>query len=335
VEVDGKGDTVRAAVVGILISIISIIVIFKLTETGFTWAIISQADLSMLLLAFFLHFLFWLFWAVRLKLLASFLSQKIPFGYALEATIASTFLAAITPSSAGGEPLRIKMLVDKGASVGSATAIVLAERLLDAIFFVSALPVFLLISGFSTKFGFEVCLVFFAFLVVFMVFLYLLLNKPERIDRFTSRLYSVFKRFLSEDKAERAYNYIKSEIWKFRDAVVELAKNSTKQLAIVMFITFLIWISEFLVPSAILVGLMEDPAILLSVTSQLILVILSLIPITPGSSGIAEMGMWTLYSKFVPRHVLGVLVALWRMITYYSNIVVGFVVNLKLIKSKI
>lgn len=334
-EVNGEGGTVRAAVIGILISILMIVAIFKLTETGFTWTMISQADLSMLLVAFFLHFLFWFFWAVRLKLLSSFLGQRIPFVYALEATIASTFLAAITPSSAGGEPLRIKMLVDKGASVGSATAIVLAERLFDAIFFVSALPVFLLISGFSTRFGFEVCFVFLMFLVGFMLFLYFLLNKPERVDRFTDKLYSVLRRFLSEDKAEKAYRYIKNEMWKFRDAVVELTKNSINQLAIVMFLTFLIWISEFLVPSAILLGLNEDPAILLSVTSQLILVILSLIPITPGSSGIAEAGMGYLYSKFVPQHALGVLVALWRIITYYTNIVIGFIVNMKIIKNKI
>jgi len=326
---------VRAAVIGILISILMIVAIFKLTETGFTWTMLSQADLSMLLVAFFLHFLFWFFWAVRLKLLSSFLGQRIPFGYALEATIASTFLAAITPSSAGGEPLRIKMLVDKGASVGSATAIVLAERLFDAIFFVSALPVFLLISGFSTRFGFEVCFVFLMFLVGFMLFLYFLLNKPERVDRFTDKLHSVFKKFLNEDRAEKAYRYIKKEMWKFRDAVVELAKNSINQLAIVMFLTFLIWISEFLVPSAILLGLNEDPAILLSVTSQLILVILSLIPITPGSSGIAEAGMGYLYSKFVPQHALGVLVALWRLITYYTNIVIGFIVNMKIMKNKI
>ena len=158
---------------GILISIASILVIFKLTETNLTWSAISEAKRELLLLAFILHALFWLFWAVRLKLLFSFLNHKISVAYALDATLASMFLAAITPSSAGGEPVRVKMLVDKGASVGSASAVILVERLLDAIFYIAGLAFFMVLSGFSLKFGLEVGMVFFASLVIFIALLYM------------------------------------------------------------------------------------------------------------------------------------------------------------------
>jgi len=98
--------------------------------------------------------------------------------------------------------------------------------------------------------------------------------------------------------------------------------------------TALIWFPEFLVPSAVLLALNQDPAFLLSITAQFILVIVSLVPLTPGSSGIAEAGMVYLYSKFVPQSVLGILVAIWRFITYYTNLFVGLIVNVKLLKSK-
>ena len=112
-----------------------------------------------------------------------------------------------------------------------------------------------------------------------------------------------------------------------------MAKNNKRLLPTIV-LTALIWFSEFLVPSIILIALNQDPFYLLSITSQLILVILSLLPLTPGSSGIAEAGMGYLYSKFIPHHVLGVLVALWRLVTYYSNILAGLIA-IKVIKSSI
>ena len=66
-----------------------------------------------------------------------------------------------------------------------------------------------------------------------------------------------------------------------------------------------------------------DPKFLLSITSQIILAIIAILPLTPGGSGVAELSMSYLYSMFVPPTLLGPLVILWRVVTYFSNIVVG------------
>ncbi len=331
-ESDKKSSTVKPMLIGLILSIITIVVIFKLTETKVTWKIIFQADWRFLLLATFLHFLFWFFWGVRLKQLTSLLRADIPLGYALEISIASTFLAAITPSSAGGEPLRIKMLSDR-IPLGSATAVVLAERILDAIFFVVALIFFLIISGFATKFGFEVGVIFAVCLIGFLLFLYLIVKDERNITRLSNWIYSRLKRF-GEEKAFRIANRVKEESLMFRRALVDMLKNPANKITLSFIYTALIWFPEFLVPSIVLLALNQNPAFLLSITAQFILVIISLIPLTPGSSGIAEAGMVYLYSKFVPQSVLGVLVAIWRFITYYTNLFVGLIVNVKLLKSK-
>ena len=88
-------------------------------------------------------------------------------------------------------------------------------------------------------------------------------------------------------------------------------------------LTALIWMCDFLVPSALLVGMGADPKFLLSITSQIILAIIAILPLTPGGSGVAELSMSYLYSMFVPPLLLGPLVILWRVSTYFSNIVVG------------
>ncbi|MEM2086719.1 MAG: flippase-like domain-containing protein, partial [Archaeoglobaceae archaeon] len=55
----------------------------------------------------------------------------------------------------------------------------------------------------------------------------------------------------------------------------------------------------------------------------LIIVVISLIPLTPGSSGIAETSMAYLYSNFVDLSILGSLVAIWRLITYHMTIILS------------
>ncbi|RZN42453.1 MAG: flippase-like domain-containing protein [Methanophagales archaeon ANME-1-THS] len=319
---------------GVLISLASILLIFKLTETSVTWSVIQQANPELLVLAFLLHALFWLFWAVRLRLLFSFLNHRISLGYAFDTTLASMFLAAITPSSAGGEPVRVKMLVDKGATIGSASAVILAERLLDAIFFIAALAIFTFLSGFSTKFGLKVGMVFFVSLVIFIAFLYLGIKKPERTDAVVDKCYPALKKVLKEEKAERVCEYIKKELRLFSDALLQLANNSFSRIIAVILLTAAVWLSEFLVPSAVLMAFNQSPFVLYSITAQLIIVIVSLVPLTPGSSGIAEASMFYLYARFVTAHTVGVLVGVWRAFTYFSNLLVGFIITAKVLKTR-
>lgn len=101
-----------------------------------------------------------------------------------------------------------------------------------------------------------------------------------------------------------------------------------------MSLTVALWTVGFMIPSAILLALGSNPFFLLSYTSQLIIVVVSLIPLTPGSSGIAEASMAYLYSKFVSNGILGILVGIWRFVTYILNIVIGLFVNIRILKSR-
>jgi hypothetical protein len=329
----GKSGLKRAALLGIIISLLTIIVIFKFTETHLTWKVIYEVDIRFLMLAFLFHSLFWIFWAIRLKKLSEFLGIQITLSYAFKTTLASGFLAAITPSSAGGEPLRVKMLNDSGISFGASSAIVLAERLLDAIFFISALPVMIFISDFSSRFGIYAGVVFTLFFVGFMFFMYLTFKDPENVEKISAKISSFIARF-SRSRGDRISSIINRELMLFRDASVELATVSKYQFSLLFILTALIWIFEFLVPSAILLAMKTSPHWTESLTSQLFLVIISLVPLTPGSSGIAEAGMLYFYSLFVEKVYIGSLVGLWRVITYYSNLIVGLIVNVMVLKSR-
>ena len=55
-------------------------------------------------------------------------------------------------------------------------------------------------------------------------------------------------------------------------------------------------------------------------------------PLTPGSSGVAELAATSLFSVFMPASILGIAVLAWRAFTFYVNILVGGFVSLRLLK---
>ena len=311
-----RDERIKAVLLATFISLASIIIILKYTNANVSWQMISQVDGRFLILGFILHVSSWFFYSIRLKLLTSMAGHQISFRLSLKTTLASNFVASITPSSAGGEPVRIKMLADDGMSYGSATAVAVGERLMDSVFFVAALALFLMASGFFTGFGLEIGAIFLVILVLFLTFLWQLVVRPERI----SRLLEWIKKKTGNRPIVLS---IEREVWLFRDAGIQLAGEILHRMPVMAAVTTLIWMCDFLVPSALLVGMGAKPNFLLSITAQIILAIIGLLPLTPGGSGVAELSMSYLYSMFVSPVLLVPLVVLWRLITYFFNIVVG------------
>lgn len=234
---------------------------------------------------------------------------------AIEITLNSMFLAAITPSSAGGEPLRIKMLSDSGMALGKSTFVVITERVLDSLFFILALPTFLIFTGFASELGSRVAIIFIIIFIFFIYFLYTILRDENSIQKFSKLANKILKKQKLADRLE-------IEMKNFREGSLKLLSDPL-YLTMLFTITALMWSACFVIPSLILLSFNQDPCILLSYTSQLIIIVISLIPLTPGSSGVAETSMAYLYSNFVDLSILGSLVALWRLITYHLNIIFG------------
>ena len=84
--------------------------------------------------------------------------------------------------------------------------------------------------------------------------------------------------------------------------------------------------------SLILVGLGQPPLILESFVIQLILAILMMMPLTPGSSGIAEVGATSMYALFIPASIVGIFVVIWRVVLYYFNIALGILSSIIIVR---
>jgi hypothetical protein len=99
-----------------------------------------------------------------------------------------------------------------------------------------------------------------------------------------------------------------------------------------MVFTLLYWVSEIVTASLILMGLGQPPLFFESFVIQLILAILMMLPLTPGSSGIAEVGATSMYALFLPSAIVGVFVVVWRIVLYYFNIALGIMSSLIIVR---
>ena len=97
-------------------------------------------------------------------------------------------------------------------------------------------------------------------------------------------------------------------------------------------LTTVYWVFEFLIASFILIAIGSKPFFIESFIVQLIIAIIMMVPLTPGSSGVAEISATSLYGLFVPSSIVGVFVLLWRLILYYFNIFVGVLASVLIVR---
>lgn len=320
------------------ISLVSALLIILLTTNKETIEAIREIRPEYILLAAGIRLLSFVISAKRTKYLCRALGYRIRTRYSLLNILTGVFLAALTPSSVGGEPVRI-LLLKRNASVpvGKGTAVVFMERFLDAAVIVGALlPSLFIISQYTSSKGasfpeLEVLLLAAAFVLIVVIGLciYTILN-PEKGKRLAHGLIGVLKRCAGRryrDKIEKAESTVDAEIDIFCTSFRIFTTTGKVSLAVGFLATVAEWTLYFMILWAILLGFNYEgsfaSAVLLMFAVQIVLTVIMIIPATPGASGISELGAFALFSLFVPSPILGVVVITWRAVTYYVNLIAG------------
>jgi hypothetical protein len=297
----------------------------------------KEVKTEYLLLAVALHSFSYVIWGARTKLMSNALGYKTKLISCIEIVTSSTFVAALTPSSVGGEPLRVHLLYKENLPVGRASAVVLGERVMDAILMLTFAPFALYIfrdvmqdSRIDTIFA--IGQIFMATILVLLIYT---IWKPEKTKSGMTYIANKITGILgkkSKDKHYKLIERIDHELEQFHESLVTFLKDGRRGLLYGAGCTALFWIVEFTMLPVILLGLNQEPQLLLVYASQVLLILLIVIPATPGSSGIAELGATTLFSVFVPSSILGIIVVAWRALTFYMNLVVGGIISFKILK---
>ncbi|MEF8847593.1 MAG: flippase-like domain-containing protein, partial [Candidatus Thermoplasmatota archaeon] len=128
---EGEKNLKIPIVLSIILSFSIIIVILYFTIDVRTFEYLSEINVryEFFLLAVLVNLVYWTIWGARQKVLSNSLEPNadITLKKSTKIVIANLFLANITPSMAGGEPVRIYLLNKNGLNIGSATASALSE----------------------------------------------------------------------------------------------------------------------------------------------------------------------------------------------------------------
>ena len=338
---ENKPKTIKLSIIISLflsISIILLILFFTVDAKTFEYLSIHNIRYEFFFAAIFINILYWVLWGARLRILCNKINKEINIGL-LDSTkivIASLFLANITPSMAGGEPVRIYLLNKKGLSFGTATASVLGERLLDAIFLIFCFPLaFIVFKGYietgPLSFGLTIALI--VFILVILLFIYALKN-PKKTKSFLIFL-SDKLRILSKKKNNKSeiVDRINKEVDDFHKSIEFFISEGKPEFIKAGILTAVFWITGWMTPVLILIGLGIKPNLIEVFAAQILLIIIVMIPTTPGGTGVTEGGVAALYNVFIDSSLVGVFVLFYRFITYYIGLIVGAIFQYKIFKS--
>ena len=340
---DNKQKTVKLPlIISLAISIAIIILILYFTIDANTLKKITETPIryEFFIIAILLNILYWILWAARLRVLSNAMQKDLNLSLwkSTKIVIANLFLASITPSMAGGEPVRIYLLNKEGMSFGGATGAVFGERLVDAIFILILVPIaFFIFHGIKDLgiIGFGLLIGVFIFILLLILFIYAIL-RPNRIKSFLIYLNKKLSRFSKKKQSEsKIVNRINREVDNFRGSIICFA-GERKALFKASILTILFWSTGFMIPSMILMRLRLPPFFIESYAAQVLLLVIIMMPTSPGSAGIAEAGVFGLYGVLIgtsPESLIFVFIILYRFITYYMNLIAGAIFQYRIFKS--
>lgn len=336
-----KPKTMKLSIILSLILSISIIVLilyFTIDAKTFEYLSTHQIRYEFFFAAMGINVIYWTLWGARLKILSNAIDKNVNISLweSTKIVIANLFLANITPSMAGGEPVRIYLLNKDGLSIGGATASVLGERLLDAIFLLICVPFALFVFGKyidtgPLRIGLTIAIVLFILAVV--AFVYTLKN-PKKTKSFLIFLSNKLSRFSRRKDSENTIiDRINSEVDNFHDSMVFFLSDGKKAFIKAGILTAVFWITGWMIPPLILMGLGLEPFIIESCAIQVLLIIIVMMPTTPGSAGVTEGSTAALYSVLIGSSLIGVFVLLFRFITYHMGLIAGAIFQYRIFKS--
>lgn len=220
------------------------------------------------------------------------------------------------------------MFTKNGIPLAKATMIATIRSIIKSIIFFIATPLLFFYFKDSLE-EYEVLswLLLFAamFFSLLSVFIFILIVKnPQKIRTIFKwfRNISFLKRYLSKPDVEERFEWLMEQVLQFNKSF-QLLLQHPKEMFLTFLYTAIYWFLFFLIAPLLLLAMgIELDYVLVIIIQVLIFFVLPFLP-TPGGSGAAELGFVSLFSFFVPEHLLGIYVGGWRLFTFYINILIG------------
>lgn len=269
---------------------------------------------------------------LRLRILSD---RQLSWKQSFQLTFLWEFASAISPGIVGGTAAAFVLLAQENIKAGRSTAIVLSTSFLDVLFYVITVPILILFTGLTNHIpeinvndgvmDRQLLLTYFVvayiILLVWAVLVYIgLFHHPKSIKKLIVRLFSLpgLKRWKQEARGWGDDLIIAS---------LEYRKKGIKFWLAAYGATFFSWVARFAAVNFIILAFSFTSMHGEIFIRQLIMWCILLLPITPGASILAETVFASFLGPFFPNFSLAKVGAvLWRVISYYPYLLIGFLV---------
>ncbi|WP_187296226.1 lysylphosphatidylglycerol synthase transmembrane domain-containing protein [Tepidibacter mesophilus] len=271
----------------------------------------------------------WIFGSLLLKNVSSMVNSKLKFTNALNINLIGEYYSCITPFSSGGQPAQVYYMHKENISVGKSTSILMMKFIIyQTVITMYSIIMFIARWNYiSTNLGMAlpfICTGIIINAVVIGVIFMLFLN-DNIIKSILNLILQLISRFRDMSRYEKKINHILDEYTTSIDKLKEDIYTTIKLSIIAIFqgtcyfgITYFVYMA---------LGLNQTSAINIIAIQSLLYMAVSFIP-TPGTLGASEGAFHIFFSFLFTNGLVVYAMLLWRIISYYSCIVVGGLVTL-------
>ena len=294
---------------------------------------LSLVNLRWIAVAILSMVLFWLTDTFIIHMMTCYLHKCQKFWTSYKISMVGHFYSALTPFSSGGQPMQVVYMNREGITPWKSTPLLIMKFLLwqMSVCLVGAIAVPLswrTVFMTDSKLLILVVIGFFANLAVIGIGVLAIANYKavHAIARFFVRIGTAMR--LVRNK-EKSFQNVEKFIDGYKDSLKLLFKNPKKTffafLATLAQLIFYLGVTCFIYVACtggpINVRDIFNVFLMQSVLSMAV----SFIPL-PGASGASEGGFYLLFRQFFNPNMMFVVVIMWRMISYYLNLLAGFLV---------
>jgi len=269
----------------------------------------------------------------RLRVLTD---RHISWRHSFDVIMLWEFASSITPSIVGGSAIALFIVNKEGISMGRTTAIVMITAMLDELFYITMVPVVILVIGIDNLFvsdaGFLMNLggqEAFIFGYVFILTLTTIITSAIFISP------NGFKRIIVSLASLPFLKRWKHKAVQTGDDIITTSREMKGKSFMFWFKAFgatvFSWSARFWVVNALIMAFRAVPGEFTHIGDQfliygrqLVMWVILLVSPTPGGSGVAEYAFPIFLGEFIPFGLETAIGLLWRLLSYYPYLFIGF-----------
>lgn len=283
--------------------------------------LIFEASVIPIILAFIALLIKEAAYIYRIRILTN---KELSWSSSVYVTIIWEFASAVTPSVVGGTAVATFILLKEGINLGKSLAYVMLTAILDNLFFVVAAPMVLILLGTDLLPDFTgslqgIFITSYLLIAIYtLIMCFALFYRPRIFKWILIKITSI--PFLRKWRYT-AYQYGNEVMW-----ASSLIRGKKKSYWFdIISATIIAWIARYIILNFLIAAYNGDIVFLEHVRilgKNLILWIVMLLSPTPGGSGTAEHFFIKFFESYLGSFTLGATL-LWRLITYYTYLIVG------------